>query len=83
MKAFAYPLGETVNEYGLIALRELSISADADTVRLIANFMMDAANEMDRLGKNFDHVHMQDGCSSWQETWPDIVICKQVQHTGE
>jgi len=43
MKAFAYPVGELVNEFGLVALRELSISADADTVRLIANFMMDAA----------------------------------------
>lgn len=76
MKAFAYPAGEKLNEYGLVELSELSISADAVTIRAIAKFLNDAADEMDKLGEKYDHVHMQDRSSSWKDSWTDIVVCK-------
>lgn len=77
MKAYAYPVGEPLNEYGLLELNEVSLSADSKTVRAIARFLMDAADEMDRMGENYDHVHMQDTSAAWKEEWPDIVVCKQ------
>lgn len=79
MKAFAYPAGEQLNEYGLVELNELSFSADAQTIRAIAKFLSDAADEMDKLGEKYDHMHMQDRSSFWKESWPDIVVCKAYE----
>jgi hypothetical protein len=76
MKAYAYPAGEPLNEYGLLELKEVSLSADSKTVRAIAQFLMVAADEMDRMGESYDHLHMQDESDAWKEEWPDIVVCK-------
>jgi len=45
MRAFAYPIGEPVSEYGLVELKEFSISADAASIRALANFMLAAADK--------------------------------------
>ena len=76
MKVYAYKSGEPLNEHGLLELSEISLSADAKTVRAIAQFLTQAANEMDRLGEGYDHLHMQDVSSAWEEEWPDIIVCK-------
>jgi hypothetical protein len=60
MKAYAYPVGEPINEYGLLELKEVSLSADSKTVRAIAQFFIAAANEMDRMGESYGHLHLQD-----------------------
>lgn len=76
MKAYAYPTGEPLNEYGLLELNEVSLSADSKTVRAVAQFLMAAADEMDRMGEGYEHLHMQDQSDVWKEEWPDIVVCK-------
>lgn len=81
MKLFAYPTGAQLNEYGLVELKEVSLCADADTIRAIAKFLNGAADEMEMLGGNYDHVHMQDRSSAWRESWPDIVVCKTYEET--
>ncbi|MDH4216727.1 MAG: hypothetical protein OEV23_07545 [Gallionella sp.] len=78
MKAFGYPNGQPLNKYGLVKLKEVSISADVETIRSIAKFLLDAAEEMEQLGERYDHVHMQDKCSAWKDSWPDIVIAKPI-----
>lgn len=80
MKAYAYPIGEPLNEYGLLELKEVSLSADSKAVRAIAQFLIHAADEMDRLGKSYDHEHMQDTSEAWQEDWPDFVVCTQNEY---
>ncbi|MBS1141282.1 MAG: hypothetical protein H6R13_2735 [Proteobacteria bacterium] len=75
MKAYAYPTGEPLNEYGLLELNEISLSADSKTVRAVALFLMAAADEMDRMGESYGHLHMQDESDAWKEEWPDIVVC--------
>lgn len=87
MKLFAYPTGAQLNEYGLVELKEVSLSADTDTIRAIAKFLSDAADEMEKLGGDYDHVHMhmhmhmQDRSPAWRESWPDIVVCKTYEET--
>jgi hypothetical protein len=79
MKAYAYPAGEPINDDGLLELDVVSLSADPKTVRAIAQFFMHVADEMDRMGEDYDHVHMQDASKAWKEEWPDIVVCKPNQ----
>lgn len=74
MKAYAYPVGEPLNEYGLLQLNDVSLSADSKTVRAIAQFLMAVADEMDRMGESYDHVHIQDASDAWQDEWIDIVV---------
>lgn len=78
MKAFGYPAGEPVNEDGLVELNEVSFVANAETIRAVAQFLIEAADKMEVLGGSYDHLHLQDSCSSWKESWPDIIICKKI-----
>jgi hypothetical protein len=80
MRAFAYPIGEPVNEYGLVELKEFSISADAASIRALANFMLTAAEKMEAMGEKYDHLHAQDAIKEWHEAWPDLVICGPVKN---
>lgn len=77
MKVYAYPASGPLNEYGLLELKEVSFSADANTIREIARFLNEAANEIERTD-TCDHVHMQDRSKSWKEDWPDLIVCKPV-----
>lgn len=79
MKAYAHPTGEPLNEYGLLELNEISLSADSETVRAAALFLMAAADEMDRMGESYGHLHMQDESDAWREEWPDIYSCVQSE----
>ena len=78
MKAFTYPIGDPLNQYGLRAAVEISIAADASEVRALAHFLLKAADEMDELGPDYDHVHFQDRSAEWQDAWPDVVVCKPL-----
>ncbi|SFZ75360.1 Imm32 family immunity protein [Chitinimonas taiwanensis] len=79
MKAFAYPAGEPVNEDGLVELNQVSFVASAETIRAVAQFLIEAADKMEMLGDNYDHLHLQDSRSSWKENWPDIIVCKKYE----
>ena len=74
MRAFAYPSSGPLNEFGLLALKEFSISADATTVRALAEFMLVVADKMDLMGAHFGHMHAQDLIPDWDDSWPDLVI---------
>lgn len=74
MRAFAYPSSGPLNEFGLLALKEFSISADAATVRALAEFMLVVADKMDLMGAHFGHMHAQDVIPDWDDSWPDLVI---------
>ncbi len=79
MRAFAYPLGEPVNQYGLVELKEFSICADAASIRALASFMLAAADQMDSMGDKYDHLHAQDMVRAWDARWPDLVIGSPVE----
>jgi hypothetical protein len=79
MRVFAYPSSGPINEHGLLELKEFSISADATSIRALAEFMLTAAYKMEEMGEKFDHIHAQDTIREWDECWPDLVICKAVK----
>jgi hypothetical protein len=67
MKTFGYPAGAPLNEHGLVELMKVSFQADAQTIRRIAKFLMEQADEMEARGKRFCHAHAQDEDCSWPE----------------
>ena len=71
MKAYGF----TDDSEAAIELSELSLSLTPDAMRSFAAFVASAAQEMDELGSDYDHVHWQDP-PTWQEGWPDVQLCK-------
>ncbi len=52
----------------------IGISASPETLREIAKFISSAANEMEQLGDDFDHLHLMDEWPGWSDGTPDIHI---------
>jgi len=74
MCAFAHPIGEPVNEHGLLELEEFSIAANAVSIRTLASFLLARAAQMDAMGDKYDPVQAQDTITGWDDQWPDLVI---------
>lgn len=66
-----------VTTNGLIELDSIAIAANSSDLRVIATFLNDAANEMDKLGNAFDHIHLMDLWPQWQDNFPDIQVLSE------
>lgn len=55
------------------ALAELSLVATAGELRLLAGFLSECANEMERMGAAFDHVHLSDRIKAFR-TSPQFIV---------
>ncbi len=51
-------------------LQEVSICTTANGLRKLAQHLLETADDMDRMGEDFDHVHLQ------PHSRPEIVICR-------
>jgi hypothetical protein len=71
MKAYGF----TENSDQALQLSELSLALTPEAMRSFAAFVAFAAQEMEQLGSDYDHVHWQDH-PTWQEDWPDVQLCK-------
>lgn len=69
MKLFSDTGGTYLTETGCIG-----ISAAPGTLRAIAKFISKAADELEEMGSDFDHLHLMDEWDSWKEGAPDIQI---------
>jgi hypothetical protein len=58
MKLFGYEVGSDTESP--LHLREVTVSADAGTLRKLAHFLLFAATELERHGQEFGHEHFQD-----------------------
>ena len=68
--------GVTITEVDFDAdpqkLGEVCICADADGLRDLANFFLEQAEAMDRLGESYDHAHYRNNT----RIWPEVVVSK-------
>lgn len=64
------PVGTVVPEL----LAEITLNATPDELRAISRFLRDCADEMDRMGSEYDHVHLSDRIRQF-ETSPHFVVC--------
>jgi hypothetical protein len=56
---------------------DFSLLADPDTLRAIANFLLESANELEKLTlvEQDWHRHLRDSWTDWKEEMCDIVVC--------
>ena len=69
MKITGYKKCDTTIE-GLMELSDIAISTSSKTLREIAAFLLTAADEMDELGSDYDHLHLMDEWGNWKEGCP-------------
>jgi len=76
MRLFGYePSPSPPEEIVPSALAEITLVATSTELRLMAKFLADCADEMDRMGPTFDHIHLGDRIKSFQ-TSPHFVVAR-------
>ena len=73
MKITGYKKEDTELE-GCMVLSDIGIMASSQTLRELATFLNFAADEMDELGDDYDHLHLMDKWSNWKEGFPGIQV---------
>ncbi len=71
MKTFGYTIK---NESDPQELTEITLQVSPAKLRTIANFFNKAANDMEAMGKEFEHEHIQDYMEGWSNDNTDIII---------
>lgn len=69
MKLFSDSGGKNLDETSCIG-----ISASPNTLREIAKFLANAANELEEIGSEFGHLHLMDEWGEWSDGMPDIQV---------
>ena len=82
MKMFGHRKGEEQADGG-IELEDVVIEVDEAFLVALRDFAQDALDDMRRLGAGYDHVHFQDTCPAWKDTWPDIIPIRKDDAPGE
>jgi hypothetical protein len=75
MKTFGYAK-KKLSPQGLLEMREITFTGSAASIRDVAAFFLAAAEEMERRGHQFSHMHIGEQCSNWLKKWPDIVVSR-------
>ncbi len=68
---------ESTELEGCMVMSDIGIMASAEPLRDLAVFLNSAADEMDELGADFDHVHLMDKWPKWKEGLPDIQVLSE------
>ena len=73
-----YGYEDTGQPFGTVVpalLAEITLNATPDELRAMAEFLRGCADEMDRMGESFDHVHLSDRQRQF-ETSPHFVVAR-------
>ncbi len=57
-------------------MSEVTFSGSSSSIRQIAQFLLAAADAMDRRGTRFSHAHIGEKFHDWHEGWPDIILAR-------
>jgi hypothetical protein len=57
-------------------LTEVTVVADPAVLRRIAAHLLLSADEIERHGELFDHLHLRDEWSEWDEEDADIIVAR-------
>ena len=66
-----------------IELEDVVIEVDELFLVALRDFAQYALDDMRRLGPDYHHVHFQDACKVWKDTWPDIILVRKDDAPGE
>lgn len=62
----------------VLELDELLLEVDSNELRMISEFLLNTANNMDKMGSTYDHEHLSDA-NKYFEAFSHIVVVK-LQH---
>ncbi|MES2669595.1 MAG: hypothetical protein V4673_04150 [Pseudomonadota bacterium] len=77
MKTYGHLYGVEESLETFVELKSVVIEVDEPFLVALRDFAQYALDDMRRLGKEYDHVHFQDKCEVWRESWPDIILIRQ------
>lgn len=77
MKTYGHLYGVEESLETFVELKSVVIEVDEPFLVALRDFAQYALDDMRRLGKDYDHVHFQDKCDVWRESWPDIILIRQ------
>ena len=60
-------------------LAEINVTATPAELRRMADFFIHCANEMERMGATYDHIHLSDRMKEFRDS-PHVVV---MRHVGE
>lgn len=76
MKLYGYPdEGRPVEEIVPAELAEVTVNATPRELRRMAEFLQFCANEMDRMGNAYGHIHLSDHMKDFR-TSPQFVVMR-------
>ena len=75
MKIYGYRADSNEEDTTPKEMAEISIVANAKELRMIAAFLQQTADNMDRMGSAYDHEHLSDA-NHFFESSPHIVVVR-------
>lgn len=60
-----------------MVLSDIGILASTSTLKALAAFLLKAAEQMEELGSDYDHIHLMDEWAGWQDGLPDIQVLSE------
>jgi hypothetical protein len=73
-----YGYEDTGQPFGTVVpalLAEITLNATPAELRAMAGFLQGCADEMDRMGQKFDHVHLSDRLKEFESS-PHFVVAR-------
>jgi hypothetical protein len=76
MKLYGYPdEGLPIEEIVPAELAEVTVNATPAELRSMAEFLRSCANEMDRMGDTYGHIHLSDHMKDFRDS-PQFVVMR-------
>lgn len=82
MKLNGYPKDGPQDVGASAELAEVTLEASPQELRDIAAFFLSAADEMDRLGAAYDHLHLGDAMPEFT-TSPHLTVFRSLESAGD
>lgn len=76
MKITGYKKRDTELE-GLTEMESIAIAASPETIRELAKFLNHAADLMEEMGSDYDHIHLTDEWDDWKDGLPDLQVISE------
>jgi hypothetical protein len=78
MKLYGYKFQEPpIEDIEIDELSDVTLAAKPDELRRIARFLEVAADEMERMGKDYSHEHLSDRDASFIDS-PQLIVFNPV-----
>ncbi len=87
MRAFGYEVGDAYErgvdevDSGPLSLREVSLCCSPDQLRVLAKFLLHAADLSEKHGQDFGHEHLRSWWKDWQQGFADVIVVRERAET--